>query len=1590
MSSSAEARRRLLERRLSGRAADSGIRRAPRDRPLPLSPAQRRMWLLDQLLPGTAEYVVPLVLRLPGRARIDDLGTALSALAERHDILRTRYTVLAGEVHQVVDDAAPLPLPVVELGGEPLDDAVQREISRPFNLARGPVWRAALLRGADDVLVVSVHHVACDGWSMEILARELVALYEGAELPDAPVQYADFALWQRDRLTGDRLRRRLDFWRAELAGLDTLELPTDRPRTAPRDPSGARVSFTLSPRTGRALRELSSSQGATLFMALLAAFAALLARHTGQTDIAVGTPVLGRPRSEIEDTVGPFINTVVLRCDLSGDPGFSELLARVRETALGAFANDDLPFERLVEELRPERDLTRNPLVQVMLLLEDGDLAGNASNGWEELPVASPAVKMDLMLGFRELPDGTLAGGLEYATALFDARSAERLAERLVRLLDRVVADPGAPIGRLPLMGEEERALVAGWATGPVTPPPRRCLHELVEETVRQAPDAVAVISATERLTYAELDARAARLAGELRAQGAGPDRPVAVCLRRSAELVVALLAVLKAGGAYLPLDPDDPPARLADLVAESGAACVVTDPTIGFRAQDVPTVQVEQARHGTYATDGPARVSPENLAYVIYTSGSTGRPKGVMVPHQGIVNRLLWMQHRYGLAPGDRVLQKTPYTFDVSVWEFFWPLLAGATVVVAPPGTHRDPVELAAFMNAQEVSHVHFVPSMLDAFLDAARAFEGGRCPQGWRQVFCSGEALRPATARRFFAMSEARLHNLYGPTEASVDVTSHEVTPSDERIPIGKPISGVSVHVLDAELNPVPAGVPGEIHLGGVGLARGYLGRPDLTAERFVPAPSGRGRLYRTGDRGHLLPDGSVEYLGRLDDQVKLHGLRIELGEIEAHLLACPSVAMSAVAVVREQLVAYVVPAEGRQVSGAELRAHLSGRLPAYMIPARYVSLDELPLTVSGKIDRARLPEPPRQRTVATSVPPRTPVEEVMAAAWCEVLGLDQVGVTDGFFDVGGDSMRAVRLVGELRSRGLDVTVADVFTRTIESLAEIAGGPTERIDDLRSEPLALLSEQDRSRLPDGAADAYPLSAVQAGMVFEMLSDAEILPYKNVTGYRITGELVLDDLRRAARAVTRRHPLLRTSVDLDTYSEPVQIVHHEAEPEIAFTSLAGTPDAHAAIDDILAAERSRPFDLAVAPLWRLHAFELSAGEWWLAIVECHVILDGWSHNALLAQLMEAYGDIRAGRDPDTTEPNVTYADFVAMERRTLESAGDRDFWSSRLTSHDRLVLPSRWREPGPDRVENRVFGSAHLEEGVRSLAAACGVSPKTVFLTAFAATLAPLAASDRFFFGMVSSSRPEAMGGYDVFGMFLNTVPFAVTRPSGTWREMIAEVFAEEVALWPHRRMPLPALQRAYGGRGVLIEAAFDYLDFYTVAGTGVVDLSATKDDSPNELPFEMTVMPGRILVTTRRARLGERHAVRLGERFIETLQSMIADPDGPATSAAGHSGHSDNGAEGIPHVPDVHLPRRSPRDAREKAVAAVLEEVLDLAEIGVEDDFYEAGGHSLAAMRVASRLRTLHGLHVTPRQVMELGTCEALARAAVELRVI
>nr|WP_051801385.1 non-ribosomal peptide synthetase [Streptomyces sp. NRRL F-525] len=886
--------------------------------PAPLSWTQERLWLEEQLRPGDAAYNMPVVLRLRGPLDPAALQRAVDTVVARHAVLRTVFeTGQDGTPRQRAVPGARVAVRVTDLSEHPDPHggavaAAMDSVKEPFDLTRGPLLRAAVLTiaDADHVLALTVHHIAFDGWSFGVLLRELSAAYQGreGELPVPGLQFADVARWERADLDGPVLDGLLDWWRGHLDGVPrVLELPTDRPRPAVSAHRGARRRLTVDAATSAALRELSLAHGSTLFMTLLSAYSVVLSRWSGQERLLVGTPVANRPRAEFDDLLGCFLNTLPLRVDLHGDPEFGELLGRVRDSALAAFARQRVPFGRLVTELAPERDLSRGPLVQVLFALQNVEL------GMLELPgvtgefVDVSAANSQFDLNLRMIDTGReLVGWLDYDVELFDAATVERFVEHFTNVLTAVATDPSAVVSLVDPLGPAERGrLLDGWNDTGVAWPEGDTLTALLAEAAVRHPGSVAVRCGDRELTYAELHGRASALAHRLRGLGVGPDTVVGVHLERSPELMVALLAVLKAGGAHLPLDTGYPHERLAFMLADARVPVLLTHPGGGeaLAVDGLTVVAVdEHAGDGFPGTEPEPLAGPDHLAYVIYTSGSTGRPKGVQVPHRGIVNRLRWMQDMYGLTGADTVLQKTPISFDVSVWELFWPLLTGARMVLAAPGGHRDPDYLATLVRDERVTVCHFVPPMLDTFLAAGRAADCGSL----RLVVCSGEALPADLARRFHrALPQAGLENLYGPTEASVDVTRWTSRPdwTGATVPIGTPIANTRAYVLDARFRPAPVGVPGELHLGGVQLARGYGGRPALTADRFVPDPFGPpgARLYRTGDLARWNAEGHIEYLGRTDHQVKVRGFRIELGEIEAALLDLDGVGQ-AVAVVRE----------------------------------------------------------------------------------------------------------------------------------------------------------------------------------------------------------------------------------------------------------------------------------------------------------------------------------------------------------------------------------------------------------------------------------------------------------------------------------------------------------------------------------------------------------------------------------------------------------------------------------------------------------------------------------------------------------------
>ena len=1026
---------------------------------VPASHAQRRMWFLHSYAPDSPAYNTAKLFRLHGPLDGAVLERAFQALAARHETLRTTFELRGSEVMQVVARHAEFRLETTDLSGlaEAEREAQMARLAkewsrRAFDLERGPLWRAWLVRlGAEEhALVVVVHHIVFDGWSVGVFCRELGSIYDSlvagrpTELPELRAQYADFAHWQERFLRGQVLSRLTGYWQRKLQDAPpALDLPADRPRPPVESLRGANRNFTV-PRALRAeLAALAQREEVTLFMVLLAAFKVLLFRHSGQEDVTVGVPFANRNPRETEALIGCFLNTLPLRTGLTGNPAFSELLQRVKQTVLEAHDHADLPFESLVQLLPTGRDLSRSPWFQYFFQLRNvpRELIEAGPVRCEMVALPTGTAKFTLSLHVDE-QDGELACDWEYDTALFDAETIDRLAARWETLLRGLVATPGTRVAELPLLPAGEQRLLAEWNRTERAYRLDVPLHRWIEEQIEQTPAAVALRFQGQEVSYGELGRRADRLASFLRSHGAGPNRLVAVYLERSVEMVVALLGVLKAGAAYVPVDPEYPAERVAFMIEDAGAECVLTLDRLRSRlpAGRARVVSLDTGWEEIEAAPavGGAASGPDDLAYVIYTSGTTGRPKGVRNTHRGIVNRLLWMQEEFRLTAADKVLQKTPFSFDVSVWEFFWPLMAGAQLVVARPGGHREPDYLCDLIQREAITVLHFVPSMLAVFLDAPGA---GGCLT-LRDVIASGEALPHSLQQRFFGRLPARLHNLYGPTEAAVDVTCWHCrrdSPLD-LVPIGWPIANTRCHILDARLQAVPPGATGELYLGGVQVGAGYHNRPELTAERFVQdvfVSAPQARLYRTGDLARYRADGAIEFLGRTDFQVKIRGLRIELGEVEAALEQLPKVREAAV-LAREdapgdvRLVAYVVAEAVDTPNAKSLRDALAQRLPDYMVPTAFVFLPALPLTPNGKLDRSALPRPEAGGGAAASetVLPQSLLEYRLAGLWERTLGVRGVHPGDDFFALGGHSLLGVRLmmdIGELV--GQPVPIATLF---------------------------------------------------------------------------------------------------------------------------------------------------------------------------------------------------------------------------------------------------------------------------------------------------------------------------------------------------------------------------------------------------------------------------------------------------------------------------------------------------------------------------------------------------------------------------------
>ncbi|WP_410643743.1 amino acid adenylation domain-containing protein [Amycolatopsis sp. lyj-346] len=1393
----------------AGAAERPPLAARPRPARPPLSFAQRRLWFLHRMEGPSATYNLPTFLHLTGALDVDALRAALGDLTDRHESLRTVFPAEDGEPWQRVLEAAEArpALPVRPLAEDGIDAVIAADARHTFRLESEIPLSAVLYRIGPErhLLSLVVHHIAGDGWSLTPLARDLAEAYtvrsagDRPQWSDLPVQYVDYTLWQREILGDEEsehsaLARQFRYWRTQLAGLPAeLALPFDRPRPAVASHRGELFQQIVPADVHRGLLALTRRLDATLFMVLQAALSALLTRLGAGTDIPLGSLIAGRTDEAMDELVGFFVNTLVLRTDTSGDPRFAELVARVRETDLAAYAHQDIPFERLVEVVNPERSLSRHPLFQVMLVLQNMTESRLEVPGLDvrEQPGQPGAAKFDLLLSMAETHDeeGEPAGLeilVEYSTDLFDRATAERIVGCFRRFLAGVAADPTGRIGVVEILGEADRALVAAATPhGTARPLGAGTVVELLDRQATATPAAPAVIGEDRTLDYARLHTESDRVAGLLAGRGIGAEDVVAIVLPRSVDLVVAIVGVLKAGAAYLPIDPEQPADRIARLLDDARPVLTLAEEPLGRPAVTMRDVAALPARRPA------APVRPESPAYLIYTSGSTGRPKGVLVGHRALVNRLLWTQDRHGLGPRDRVLQKTSAGFDVSVWEFLWPLVTGAAVVVARPGGQRDPAYLAALVRSAGVTTVHFVPSMLRSFV-AEPAAEG--LGSVLRRVLCSGEALPPELAATAGKVLDAPLYNLYGPTEAAIDVTEWRVAdePPGHTTPLGRPAWNTGLHVLDAALRPVAPGVAGELYLSGAQLARGYRDRPALTAERFVAATHGAPgeRMYRTGDLARWRPDGVLEFVGRADSQLKIRGFRIEPGEVEHHLRALAGVASAAVTGRPDpdgglRLVAYVAPEAGVVLDPGELRRTLTGRVPMHLVPSVVSVLDRIPLTRSGKIDYRALPAP--EVRPSGRRPARGDRERILCGLFAEVLDVPEVAPDDAFFELGGHSLLVTRLVSRMREvLGVEVSVRSVFEHpTVAGLAAVLPGCGPRRPPL---------------VPSPRPGVVPLSFAQRRIWFLHRLETQGTNYHIKLGVRMTGEPDAAALELAVNDLLARHEVLRTRYP-ERDGEPCQEVEPAATARVRLQRQEVAADE---LDDVLAGLAAIPFDLAAELPLRACLLSLTATDHVFVLVMHHIAGDGSSLAPLTRDFGEAYNARCAGRSPERAPLPVQYADYALWQRELLSArqadgeevrTGQLGFWRDTLAgSPVELALP--FDRPRPARPSHRggtltVRTDAGEHEALRRLAAEANVTPFMVFQAGIAAVLSRLGAGPDIPLGSpVAGRMDEALE--ELVGFFVNTVVLRTdVRGNPTFRELLARVRVADLAAYAHQDTP-------------------------------------------------------------------------------------------------------------------------------------------------------------------------------------------------------
>ncbi|MDV2998930.1 MAG: Linear gramicidin synthase subunit B [Chroococcopsis gigantea SAG 12.99] len=1387
------AKRAILEQRLQQKnpQGNSSVLPAEKENRRGLSLSQKRIWLLDRIDGGNPAYNRPANIRLAGKLDVDILERSLNKVIERHEVLRSNFHFVGERPEVSVTPHLYLPLSIVDFSFLPdgakveqLQDLAFREAQTVFNLEQDFLIKATLVKldKEQHILLLTIHHIVFDGWSMGILLEELTVIYrafitdKSCPLPELAIQYYDFAHWQEQRLRATDLKEKLVYWKQRLTGeLPILQLFTDKPRPPMPTFSGSRYSFNISDVLTTKIKKMSQEQGATLFMTLLTAFKVLLYRYTGQEDLIICCHVSGRNRLEIENLLGVFINTLPLRSKLYGNFTFPELLAQVRRETLEAYEYQDVPFEKIVEEINPPRNINHTPIFQVLFQLRNFSRGKIETDGltFEEFKGDQILTAFDVTLDISEVEKG-LSCSFEYNSDLWESITIERMAGHFENLLSAIVSDPRMTIARLPLLSQREsRQLLTRWNDTSTPYPQDKCIHQLFEEQVRKTPSAIAAVYEKQCLTYEELNRKANQLARYLRSLGVKPEVLVGIYIERSLEMVIGLLGILKAGGAYVPLDPSYPAQRLNYMLDDSQVRILLTAEklkgSLDIRLTQIVCLDKDWEIISSFSADNlDTEISGNNLAYVIYTSGSTGNPKGVMNTHKGIRNRLLWMQDVYGLTCDDRVLQKTPFGFDVSVWEFFWPLITGAKILLANQEGHKYSDYLVELIITEQITTIHFVPSMLQVFLQE----NGVKKCISLKRVFCSGEELQSQQIKRFFEHLECELHNLYGPTEAAIDVTFWQCQAREnfQTVPIGRPIANTQIYILDEQLQPVPIGVKGELYIGGDNLARGYLNRPELTAEKFIPSPFQTGkRLYRTGDLARHLPDGNIEYIGRIDSQIKIRGVRIELGEVEAVLNSHPSIEQ-AVVICREdiagekRLVAYVVA--GKSLDNYQLTQYQKGKLPPYMVPSAIVFLDSMPLTPNGKIDRKSLPSTGENGIESENhAAAGTPRQEIIANIFASVLKVQAVGINENFFELGGHSLLAAQVISRLREAlKKEIPLRTLFeTGTVAQLDRLLHEYGSQEESLNSTPLLPVA---RNR------EAYPLSFAQERLWFIDQLEGVSATYNVPIAVRLTGDLYINALERALKELVQRHESLRTSFK-NNNGQPEQVIHPEAELPTLLEDLQHLENPERVIKEKLFQEVCTGFELKSSSLLRYKLWRLSADEYVLAITMHHIITDGWSLGVFCQELSILYGAFIQGLESPLPPLTIQYLDYALWQRQMLQGEVGRKqlaYWIGQLSGIPELLqLPTDRTRPSVQTYRGKTVYFNLASELIAKLQKLSQESGATLFmtlLTAFAILLYRYSGEKDIIIGSPIANRQY--GEIEpLIGFFVNTSVYRVNLES-------------------------------------------------------------------------------------------------------------------------------------------------------------------------------------------------------------------------------